>query len=647
MSIHGRALAAAALVAIVLAPGIVPGTPAWARSVRYRVRGPLTFDGIPPVSAALRKRVDRYVHRRGTSFLQWLHHGGMLVASRSGHALRLARLDGALAKPRPRASLRLPVSWVRSRGDSIAFVRRTDGQRQLYLRRGTGTARRLTQGDELRGTPLWSSNGRSLAFYGASPTGGHGAVYVENMAQGGRPRLVVGALSGRWRVLDWSADGKRLLLADVTGPHANMLYVVSVAHGSLQRLPVPPARIPAARFAPGGSAIYLLSDQGGQFERLWRLEPQTGDLQPVSAAASWDVEQFAVSPDGRYVAYTIDDDGRSRLTVIDNDINLALPVPWLRDGVIGNLRFDSGDRLALTYQSARHPPAVYVYDAGRARLHRWSAPVDRPGVAPLAAARLIHYPTWDRVDGNRRMISADVYLPGTPGPSPVLLLLHAGVHSQFRPRWRPFIQFVVNELGYAVIAPNVRGSSGYGSAFRDLTSGRQRPYAVRDIGALLVWMGLQPRFDSRRVVLMGRGYGGWLALDSLATFDGRLRGAIDVAGIADLDDYVAHAPAGRIEQRMAEFGDIDDPPLARFLRHISPLGELRRIRSPVLVVQGLDGSGARAADSRRLAYLLRLRRDQVWLLTAADASNDFSPPADRAALFATAARFLQWLAKKK
>ncbi len=645
--IFGRAPAAAALVAVVLALGMAAGAPARAQSTDYRTRGALTFDGIPPLRAAVEKRVGRYMSCRGTSFLQWLAHGGMMVAIRSCQSVRLARLSGALARPRPLTSLKRPLPWIWSQGDWLAFVRRSDGHPQLYLDAGSTPVRQVTRGDELRGTPLWSSAGPSLAFYGAGPADGRGAVYIENVAQGGLPRLVAGALSGRWRLLDWSADGRRLLLADVTRPEANVLYLLAVASGTLERLPVPPARIASARFAPAGSAIYLLSDQGGRFERLFRFDMRTQALAPVSAEVSWDIGQFAVSRDGRYVAYTVDDDGRSRLNVIDNRLKLALPVPWLRDGVIGNIRFGSRDRLAFTYQSARHPPGVYVYDAGRRVLRRWTPPVGKLEGGPLAAARLIHYPTWDRVDGNWRMISAYVYLPPAPGPAPVLILLHAGVHSQFRPRWRPFIQFVVNELGYVVIAPNVRGSSGYGTAFRALADGWRRQYAVRDIGSLLVWIGLQPGFDAHRVVLMGRGYGGWLALDSLATFDGHLRGAIDVAGIANLADYVTRAPAGRIERRMAELGDTDDPPVARFLRHISPLGEVERIRSPVLIVQGLDGRGSRAAQSRQLAYLLRFHHDKVWLLTAGNAGNDFSPPADRAAFFATAAQFLKRLAKTR
>ncbi len=643
----GRAFAAAVPIAIVFALSLLPPAPARAASFDYRVQGPLTFSGIPPLSPTLSKRLERYAPWPGTRFLEWLPEGGMLVAERLGDRVRLESLTAALAAPRTLASLTLPLRWARSRGGSLAYVQRSDGHSQLYLDPGKGPARQLTQGDELHGAPRWSADGRSIAFYGAGPGGSQGAVYVENIEQGGLPRLVVGGLKGSWRLLDWSADGKRLLLADVTRPEHNLLYLAKVGDGALQRLDVPAAHIACARFAPLDSAVYLVSDQGGEFEQLYRLDLDTHVLNRISADVPWDVERFAVSADGRYTAYTVDDDGRSALTVIDDRLKLALPVPWLRHGVIGTMGFGPAHLLAITYESARRPPGVYVYDADHRVLKRWTRRPNGLAARPLAAARLIHYPTWDRTNGAWRMISAYVYLPPAPGPAPVLILLHAGVDSQFRPRWRPFVQFVVNELGFAVIAPNVRGSSGYGKTFRTLADGWQRDDAVRDVGSLLVWIGMQPGLDVHRTALMGRGYGGWLALNSLATFDGHLLGAIDVAGMADLTDYVTHAPAGRIEERIAQFGNAADPSVADFLRHISPLGEVARIRRPVLIVQGLQGAGSRANNSQQLAYLLRYHRDPVWLLTASDTGNEFSAPADRRALRITVAQFLQSLLSRR
>lgn len=641
--ISGRAIVAAASMAFVCALSFARPAPALAATFDYRTQGPLTFSGIPPADLALQKLLAHYDFGQGARLLQWLPGAGLLVAERSGGQVRLEGLAAPLAHPRILATLAQPVRWARARGGELAFVQSANGHPQLYVQSGSGAARQLTHGSMLRGTPRWSPDGHSLAFFGAGPQGGEGAIYVENIAQGGLPRLVIGALHGRWRLLDWSADGQRLLLADVTLPRHTVLYLADVDSGTRQRLTVPAARITEARFAPGGGALYLLSDQDGEFQQLFRFDLRSQQLQPVSTPVDWDVKRFALSADGRYTAYTVDADGRSLLTVIDNQLKLALPLPWLRDGVIGHLSFGAGHRLAISYQSALQPPAVYVYDADDRALVRWTAPA-AADAGPPVVARLIHYPTWDRVQGEWRTISADVYLPQTSaGPAPVLILLHDGVGGQFRPRWRPFIRFVVNELGFAVIAPNVRGSSGYGKTFQALADGGRRDDAVRDVGSLLVWIGLQPGLDVQRTVLMGRGYGGWLAVNSLATFDGHLLGVIDVGGIANLADYVRDAPVGRGDARIAAFGDPDDPSTAQFLRRISPVGEVARLRRPMLIVQGLLAGGSQAADARQLAYLLRYHRVPVWLLTASDAGSDFCPPADRAALRLTIAQFLQSL----
>jgi dipeptidyl aminopeptidase/acylaminoacyl peptidase len=274
--------------------------------------------------------------------------------------------------------------------------------------------------------------------------------------------------------------------------------------------------------------------------------------------------------------------------------------------------------------------------------------------ASFAAAQLIHYPTWDRHGLSRRTLSAYAYLPRVPTGTgvgstraPVLVVLPGGhdLHAQSRPGWNPFIQFAVNDLGYAVIAPNVRGSSGYGKAFRALDGGKLRDDAVRDVGALLVWIGLQPGLDAHRVVVMGQGYGGFLALASLATYGDHLQGAIDVAGIANLVDFVDHSPAAERAQRVAEFGDVQDTDMRAFLDRISPLGSVALIHHPVLIVQGLDAPGSRAADSQQLVWRLRSEGNQAWFLSATDAGSDLITPADREAYLETAAQFLRMLAR--
>ncbi|HEY7888182.1 MAG TPA: alpha/beta fold hydrolase [Steroidobacteraceae bacterium] len=617
----------------------------------HRIDGTLVFDGIPPADPTLASQVERYEEWRQATFLDWLPDGSMLVATSFGGQSEVHRVASPLGM-REQVTFgdgsvleaRAPQS-----GAGFVFVRQTNGYPQLFEYSGPGAARQLTQGNYLHGSPVWSHDGKRVAFYGTDRTGANDDIYVANIPAATRPRLAIAGSTGDWRPLDWSQDDSKLLLLNTVSPEKSALYVAQVATGALTPVAIPESRITAASFAADGVGFCLISNAQSDFEQLLYFNPITHVTRRVSADVPWDVETFAVSAGGHYVAYVVNDDGQSHLAVLDTLRNLEFKPPGLQDGRISGIGFDDkGEKLAFSYESARSPRDVYVYDVAQGTVQRWThseiGPLDP---ANLAAAQLVHYPTWDRFGLSRRTLSAYVYLPRGPSPCPVLIILPGGqnLHSQFRPGWNAFIQFIVNDLGYAVIAPNVRGSSGYGNTFRALDGGRLRDDAVRDVGALLVWIGLQPGLDSHRVAVMGHAYGGFLALASLATYSDHLQGAIDVAGIANLVDFVGNSPAAERAQRAAEFGNVQDTDMRAFLDRISPLDNVALIHRPVFIVQGLDAPGSRAADSQQLVWRLRSQGNQAWYLSATDAGNDLTTPADRQAYLETAAQFLRMLAK--
>ena len=614
----------------------------------HRVDGTLVYDGIPALDTALASQVRSYEESRQATFLDWLHDGSMLIATRFGTESQVHRVASPLGAREQLTFGDGSVIEARapSTGTGFVFVRQSEGYSQLFEYPGAGAARQLTQGNYVHGSPVWSHDGKRVAFFGDDRTGVNDDIYIVNIPAGTRPQLAV-AGSGTWRPLDWSQDDSKLLLLNTESLQKSALYVADASTGALTPVAIPESRITDAEFAPDGVGFYLISDAQSDFEQLLYYNPITHNTRRVSADVPWDVEAFAVSAGGHYVAYVINDDGQSQLSVLDTLRNLEFKPPGLQDGRIDNLRFDdAGQRLAVTFESARSPADVYVYDVAQSSVQRWThseiGPLD---AASLATAQLVHYPTWDRLGLSRRTLSAYVYLPRGPSPCPVLIALPGGqeLHSQSRPGWNSFIQFAVNGLGYAVIAPNVRGSSGYGKAFRALDGGKLRDDAVRDVGALLVWIGLQPGLDSHRVAVMGHAYGGFLALASLAAYGDHLQGAIDVAGIANLVDFVGHSPAAERAQRVAEFGNVEDTEMRAFLDRISPLDNVGLIHRPVLIVQGLDAPGFRAADSQQLVWRLRSEGNRAWYLSATDAGNDFTTPVDRQAYLETAAQFLETL----
>jgi dipeptidyl aminopeptidase/acylaminoacyl peptidase len=621
----------------------------------HQEHGNLVLEGIPPLDAAMGARLERYQQSREATFLDWQADGSMLVSTRFGNVEQVHRVATALGMREQLTFSQDPISLARAprtgSGNGFVFLKDHGGDEnaQLYYYAASGNVRQLTSGNFLHGNPVWSNDGKRVAFYGNERDGVSYDVYVVDVTTASTPRLVVGGQQDTWYPLDWSPDDRKLLLWKYVSINESYLYIADVATGSVTPVDDSGRKIGIryAKFAPDGRGIYLISDEEGEFAQLRYLDPVSHEVRRITPDIQWDVEDFDVSVDGRYIAYVVNEDGHSRLTVLDTQRKLELTPPGLPDGQISHIRFDhAAKRLAMSADSAQAPRDVYVYDLGHSALERWTrseiGPLDANTLAP---AELVRYPTWDRVNGHQRMISAYVYRPRNAGPCPVVIDIHGGPESQYRPGWDPFVQFLVNELGYAVIAPNVRGSSGYGKTFLKLDNGVLREDAVRDIGSLLFWIGLQPVFDHDHITVMGDSYGGYMTLASLAAYSDRLRGGIDVVGISNFVTFLNGTSAYRQDLRREEYGDERDPKMRMFLSRISPLNNAASIRRPLLVVQGLNDPRVPATESQQMVYRIRSKGGEVWYLAAKDEGHGFTKKANEDVYLQTAAMFLSKLAE--
>jgi len=634
------------------APALVTPTPVAPQ--RYQ-RGTLVFDGIPPSGAALNARLSLYLQSRTATFLDWLADGSVLINTRFGESEQVHRVASPLGLREQLTFFEDPIEWARAARSGAGFVflkdQGGDENAQVYYQSGSGGPRQLTSGNTIHGSPVWAHDGKRVAFYGNDRDPLSFDIYVADVSTDARPQVLVGGHDEAWYPLDWSADDSKLLVWKYYSVRESYLFIADASNGALT--PLDPnkrkAGIRMARFAPAGHGVYVLTDEDGEFTQLKYKDPVTHESRRVTPDVGWDVEDFDVSPDGRYVAYVLNQDGRSRLSVLDTLQKTELTPAGLPEGRIGNARFGpKGHRLAMSVESATSPRDVYVYDIELGTLERWTK--SEPGpleVAMFVAPELVRYPTWDRAGGHPRMLSAYVYRPhrtASPGPAPVVIDIHGGPESQYRPAWDPFIQFIVNELGYAVVAPNVRGSSGYGKSFLDLDNGLLREDAVRDIGSLIVWIGAQPDFDRGRVVVMGGSYGGYMALAALEGYGERLRGGIDLFGISNFVTFLRNTAPYRRDLRRAEYGDEREPSMHLFLDRISPLTNAKRITKPLLVVAGMNDPRVPASESEQLVWQVRQGGGEVWYLLAKEEGHGFRKKADRDAYLETAANFLARLA---
>jgi dipeptidyl aminopeptidase/acylaminoacyl peptidase len=650
--------AAAASACAATAVLALAGLPSQAQPAPVRQEhGNLILEGIPPRDAQLTERLGLYRQSRQATFLDWLPDGAMLVSTRFGDVEQIHRIATPLGMreqltfyPDPVSCARAPrIAPTNGQGNAFVFLKDQGGDEnaQIYYYSSSAHVQRLTQGKFLHGSPVWSNDGKRVAFYGTERDGISYDVYVTDIGSTNAPRLVAGGQQDSWYPLDWSPDDRKLLLWKYVSINESYLFIADVYTGTLTPADTSGRKIGirSARFAPDGRGIYMASDEDGEFAQLRYLDPVSHEVRKLTDKIQWDIEDFDVSVDGRYIAYVANEDGRSRLTILDTLQKLEQAPVGVPDGRVQNIHFDkTGRRLAFSAESAQAPRDVYVYDLNHNALERWTrSEAGAVDVAAFAPAELVRYPTWDRVAGSQRMISAYLYRPRGPGPHPVLIDIHGGPDSQARAAWNPFVQFLVNELGYAVIAPNVRGSSGYGKTFLKLDNGVLREDAVKDIGSLIVWLGLQPMFDREHVVVMGDSYGGYMALASLAAYGDRLKGGVDEVGISNFVSYLENTAPYRRDLRRAEYGDERDPKMRAFLNQISPVNKVALIRRPLLVVEGMNDPRVPPMESQQIVWRMRSKGAEVWYLAAKDEGHGFRKKANEDVYLETVAMFLNKL----
>jgi dipeptidyl aminopeptidase/acylaminoacyl peptidase len=288
------------------------------------------------------------------------------------------------------------------------------------------------------------------------------------------------------------------------------------------------------------------------------------------------------------------------------------------------------NEVAFNIAGARSFSDVYSIDIAANRLDRWTFSEMAGGNAEtLPDAEIVKWKSFDGLE-----ISGVLYRPPArfEGPRPVIINVHGGPVERERPRAIGRSNYFRNELGIAVIYPNIRGSSGFGRAFEELDNGVLRENAVKDIGALLDWIAAQPGLDAKRVMIAGPSYGGYVALAAAIEYGDRLRGVNPAFGITDFPTFLQTTEVSRQADRNAEYGDPADPKMLAFLTRISPLTSVARLKTPVFIAAGAKDTRVPISQAETLVKALKSQGTPVWYVRFEDAghqqltvpTNDFS-----------------------
>jgi dipeptidyl aminopeptidase/acylaminoacyl peptidase len=377
--------------------------------------------------------------------------------------------------------------------------------------------------------------------------------------------------------------------------------------------------------------VWLVTDQGSEFNQLaWQPEAPGAKPEVVTADIPWGVSSATISHDRGRLAFVTNEDGMSRVHLLDTKTREYRRVDSIPTGRAFGLRFSPDDRhLAMTLNTPRTPSDSFVLELGERPLEygllaRWTtSEVGGLDTTQFRVPELVRYPTFDSAGNAPRQIPAWVYRPAGKGPFPVIVSIHGGPEGQSRPAFSSTYQMWIEKLGVAVVQPNVRGSAGYGKSYLRLDNGFNRENSVKDIGALLDWIATQPDLDADRVAVYGGSYGGYMVLASAVHFSDKLKAAVDNVGISNFVSFLENTQDYRRDLRRVEYGDERDPAMRAHLESISPLNNVDKISVPLFIVQGENDPRVPVTEAQQMVDALREKGHTVWFMNALNEGHGY------------------------
>ena len=612
---------------------ITPASAQQADTASIRPGTNLVAEGIPAIPGALAGEVRRYTESRSATLADW-HPARreLLISTRFGNTPQLHRVAMPLGAREQLTFFDEPVGTAKYEpvaGRYFLYLRDVGGNEFSQIYRydiADGQSTLLTDGRSRNGDIAFSNKGDRVAYTSTRRNGSDGDVYVMNPLDTTSGRMVLQVTGGNgWSVQDWSPDDRQLLVAQYVSVNQSVVYLVEVGTGQRQAL-MPQGSdtvaYGAARFSRDGSGIYFTSDQGSEFQRLAYMDLKSRRVTPLTAAIDWDVDEFELSEDGRTIAFVTNEAGASRLYLLDTGSRRLRPVAGVPAGVISGLVWRRGAReVGFSISSAKSPSDVYSVNADTRRLTRWTASELGGLVASaLVEPKLVTWPSFDA-----RAITGYYYRPPArfPGRRPVIINIHGGPEGQSRPGFLGRTNYYINELGVAIIYPNVRGSTGYGKSFVKLDNGMRREDSVKDIAALLDWIARQPELDPQRVMITGGSYGGYMTLATATKYNDRICCALDVVGISNFNTFLTNTESYRRDLRRVEYGDERDPAMHEFFEKTAPLNNAGKITKPLFVVAGGNDPRVPRTEAEQMVAKVKQNGSEVWYLMARDEGHGF------------------------
>jgi dipeptidyl aminopeptidase/acylaminoacyl peptidase len=620
----------ATLLAVVLLPTYM----AIAQSSTITPGDNLVVEGIPPIPVSIAQTVERYTNFRSASLSSWHPtQREILISTRFADTpqVHLVKFPQGSRQQLTFFPERVSgASFQPTKGDYFIFSKDTGGNEFSQNYRydlATGEITLLTDGKSRNSRGVWSNRGDRMIYNSTRRDGKNNDFYIIDPTNPQSNKLLTQIEGGGWGGLDWSPDDRQLLTLEYISANESYLWSIDTQSGEKKLLTPKKAKEKVAYrggiFSKDGKGLYVVTDRDSEFMRLAYVDLATFKHTYLTNRIRWDVEELDISQDGKFIAFVTNEDGASVLRLLNTATRREKRLPNLPVGQIVGVNWNrNNEDLGFTLVSARNTADVYSLNIRTNKLERWTTS-ETGGIntANFSEAELVR---WKSFDG--RQISGFLYRPPSKftGKRPVIIDIHGGPEAQFRPSFLGRNNYYLNELGVAMIFPNVRGSTGYGKTFLLLDNGFRREDSVKDIGALLDWIGTQPELDADRVLVTGGSYGGYMSLATSFQYSDRIRAAINIVGISNFVTFLEKTEDYRRDLRRVEYGDEREPKMREFLLKISPVNNADRIKKPLFVVHGKNDPRVPLNEAEQIVATVKKNNVPTWYLMAKDEGHGFS-----------------------
>lgn len=593
----------------------------------------LITENIPEISKDLANQVKKYTESRGAS-LTAIHplKEEIIIATRFGSTPQFHKVSKPLGARKQITFFDEPMSnasYEPINGNYIIYSKDVGGNEfgQLYsMDLQTLQSTLLTDGGRSQnGNVVWKKDGSGFFFTSTKRNGGDRDIYYMNSNDPKSTKLILQVKGGGWGIGDISADAKKLLVEEGISANESHLWMLDIETSNLSEVCNRTDKNivqTKAKFSSNPNEIWFVTDRDNEFQRLATMDLSSKKVLYHTSTIPWDVSQYILTEDKSKLAFVTNEGGLNKMYLMDTATKKYNEIKNIPIGLISGLVFtNNGNSLFFTQSTADSSSDVYQLDLSSNKIARWTeSELGEMRKEDMSKPKYIEWASFDKLK-----ISGFYYPASTKfnGKRPVLINIHGGPESQSFASFLGSNNFYTNEMGIALIFPNVRGSSGFGKTYIAKDNGFLREDSVKDIGALLDWIALQPELDKDRVMIMGGSYGGYMTLATAFHFADRIRCSVDIVGISNFNTFLKNTEEYRRDLRRVEYGDERDEKMYAFLDKIAPLNNTDKIKKPMFIIQGTNDPRVPLTEALQMRNKLKAQGNTVWYLEAKDEGHGF------------------------